>query len=64
MVVHHVKVDDVGAGGDDIAHFLAQAGEVGGQDAGCDAVLGHGRGPQWAWRKKDASFYAGRGRSA
>jgi ApaG protein len=35
-------VDDVGAGGNDIAHFLAQAGEVCGQDAGSDAVGGHG----------------------
>ena len=37
VVVHHVEVDPVGAGGDDVAHFLAQAGEVGGQDAGSDA---------------------------
>jgi hypothetical protein len=42
MVVHHVKVDDVGAGGDDIAHFLAKAGEIGGQDAGGDAEGSHG----------------------
>jgi hypothetical protein len=27
MVVHHVEVDPVGAGGDDVAHLLAQAGE-------------------------------------
>src|SRR5690606_15083410 len=40
MVVHHVEVNDVGAGGDDIAYFLAQAGKVGGQNAGSDAV-GH-----------------------
>jgi hypothetical protein len=44
MVVHHVEVDDVGAGGDDIAHFLAKAGEIGGQDAGGDAESGHGKG--------------------
>jgi len=27
MVVHHVEVDDVGAGLDDVADFLAQAGQ-------------------------------------
>ena len=38
MVVHHVEVDEVGAGGDDVAHLLAQAREIGGQDAGRDAI--------------------------
>ena len=37
MVVHHVEVDPVGAGGDHVAHLLAQAGEVGGEDGGGDA---------------------------
>ena len=32
MPVHHVDVDPVGAGGVDRAHFLAELGEVGGQD--------------------------------
>ena len=42
MVVHHVEVDNVGAGGDDVAHFFTEAGEIGGQDAGSDAEGGHG----------------------
>ncbi|KAG1388354.1 hypothetical protein G6F58_013510 [Rhizopus delemar] len=37
VVVHHVHVDPVRAGGDDVADFLAQAGEVSRQDAGGDA---------------------------
>ncbi|MNN86455.1 hypothetical protein D3C81_2038790 [compost metagenome] len=43
MVVHHVEVDPVGAGLGHAADFLAQAGEVGGQDGGGDAEggLGH-----------------------
>ncbi len=41
MVVHHIKVDHVGAGSDDITDFLPQAGEIGGQDAGSDAVSCH-----------------------
>ena len=32
MAVHHVDMDPVGAGGVDRAHFLAQLGEIGGQD--------------------------------
>ncbi len=39
MVVHHVEVDPVGAGGDDVGHFLAQPGEIGGQNARCDDVI-------------------------
>jgi hypothetical protein len=42
MVVHHVKVDHVGACRYDVAYFFTQAGEVGGQDAGSDAESGHG----------------------
>ena len=37
MVVHHVEVDPVGAGGDDVAHLVAEAREIGGQDARGDA---------------------------
>jgi hypothetical protein len=44
MVVHHVEVNPVGAGGDDIANFLAEPGEVGRQNAGGDAKLRHGGG--------------------
>jgi hypothetical protein len=40
MVVHHVEVDPVGAGGDDRAHLLAEAREIGAEDAGCDAHRG------------------------
>ena len=41
MVVHHVEVDQVGAGVDHRAHFLAQPREVGGQERRRDA---EGRG--------------------
>ncbi len=33
MVVHHVEMDPVGAGGDDGLHLVAETGEVGGKDA-------------------------------
>ena len=36
MAVHHVDVDPVGAGLVDRAHFLAEPGEVGGEDRGGD----------------------------
>jgi len=42
MVVHHVEVNNVGAGSDDIADFFAQTGEIGGQDTGGDTVVRHG----------------------
>jgi hypothetical protein len=29
MVIHHVEMDNVGAGGNDIAHFFTQAGKIG-----------------------------------
>ena len=32
MAVHDVEVDPVGAGGDDIAHFLSELGVVGGEN--------------------------------
>ena len=38
VVVHHVEMDQVGAGGDDGAHFFAEPREVGGQERGRDAV--------------------------
>ena len=37
VVVHHVEMHQVGAGGLDGAHLLAQAGKVGGQDGRGDA---------------------------
>ena len=37
MVVHHVEMDPVGASGNDIAHFFAQAGKVGREDGGGDS---------------------------
>lgn len=37
VVIHHIEVDQVGASGLDGAHFLAQAGEIGRQEAWCDA---------------------------
>ena len=43
MVVHHVEMQQVGAGGDDGAHFLAKAREIGGQQRRSDA-RGHDAG--------------------
>ena len=40
MVVHDVEVNPVGASGDDVADLLAEAGKIGGQQAGGDAVHG------------------------
>jgi hypothetical protein len=37
-------VNDVGAGGDDVADLFTQTGEIGGQNAGSDAECGHGFG--------------------
>ena len=37
MVVHHVEVDPVGAGGHDV-RTSSQAGEVGGKDGRSDSV--------------------------
>ena len=42
MAVHHVDVDPVGAGRVDRAHFLAEPGEIGGQDRRGDERRGHG----------------------
>jgi hypothetical protein len=41
MVVHDVKVNHVGASGDNIAHFFTKAGEIGRENAGGDTVCGH-----------------------
>src|SRR5690606_4145535 len=38
VVVHHVKVDPVRASVNDAAHFVTQAGEIGGQNRGGDTV--------------------------
>jgi hypothetical protein len=42
MAVHHVDVDPVRAGLVDRMHFLAELGEVGGEDGGSDQRSGHG----------------------
>jgi ApaG protein len=42
MIVHHVEVDQVGASGDHRAHFLAEPGEIGGENRRCDLDLAHG----------------------
>lgn len=44
VVVHHVKVNPVGTGGNHVAHLLAQAGKVGGQNGWGNAVGGGGGG--------------------
>ena len=38
MIVHHIEMDQVCTRRDDVIHFLAQAREVGGQNAGCNAI--------------------------
>ncbi len=51
MVVHHVEVDPVGAGGDDGLHLVAQPGEVGREQAGGDAEgAGHAVARGWVGR--------------
>jgi hypothetical protein len=40
MVVHHVEVNDVGAGSENVIDFLAQLGEIGGEDARSDLIHG------------------------
>jgi hypothetical protein len=43
MVVHHVEMHDVGPGGEDVVDFLAEPGEIGGENArGNPEGLGHG----------------------
>ena len=59
MVVHHVEVQEVGARGDHLAHFLAQAREIGGQERRRNQVSrawvynrsGKYRSPPWRKRE-------------
>ncbi len=46
VIVHHIKVDDVGAGGQHVVDFLAQPCKIGRQDGRCDQVVFHG---YWLW---------------
>ena len=52
MVVHDVEVNPVGAGGQHVAHFFAQAGEVGGEDGRGDEVAGRGHAKQGGLRQR------------
>jgi hypothetical protein len=38
----HIEVDDVGAGGENVIDFLAEAGEVGGQNRRSNGKRLHG----------------------
>ncbi|RFC41309.1 MAG: hypothetical protein DID89_2727546027 [Candidatus Nitrotoga sp. CP45] len=40
MVVHHIEVDNIRAGSDDIGNLFAELGEIGGKNARCDFVHG------------------------
>ncbi len=40
MAVHHVEMKPIGAGGDDIAHFLAEPGEIRGENRWGDDNVG------------------------
>jgi hypothetical protein len=42
MIVHYVEMNDVGPGGDHVPHLFAKSGEIGGKDAGGNAVSRHG----------------------
>ncbi len=42
MVVHHVEVEKVGAGGDHRPHFVAQSREIRGEQRRRDSVIWHG----------------------
>ena len=44
MVVHHVEMNEVGAGVDDLAHFLAETRAIGGQYRGGNAERGRHAG--------------------
>jgi hypothetical protein len=50
VIVHHIEMDDVGTGGNDIFDFIAQASEVGRQDAGGDKVVAHWLDPRFLRR--------------
>ena len=41
MIVHHIEVHDIGAGGENVIDFLAQAGKIGGQDGWGNQVRVH-----------------------
>ncbi len=42
MIVHDIKMDDVGTGGHDVSDFFAKTGKIGGQDTGGDVIFWHG----------------------
>ena len=44
MVVHHIKMDDVGTSGNDVADFFTQAGKVSGKQARCQFKVGQCHG--------------------
>ncbi len=50
MIVHHVEMDAVGAGGEHGSHLLAESREVGGEDGGGDPGGGHGTSLRGATR--------------
>mgnify|MGYP002139184355 CR=1 FL=1 len=60
VVVHHVEVDDVGAGGEDLVDFLTQAGEIGGEDRRSDGEGLHG-GLRRESERRDCSLSRGAG---
>ena len=59
MVVHHVEVDQVGAGVDHRAHFLAEAREIGGQERRRDAIGAHASGTIIAENAQRAKHHGG-----
>src|SRR6266404_4945543 len=63
VIVHDVEVNPVGARGHDATHFLAQTGEVGGQDRWSDQVHGANLVALMTCRSRRARLRAGRWRS-
>ena len=58
MVVHHVEMDPISAGGEHRVDLGSQASEVGGQDGGCDDGLLHRIGSsRLSLQKMGATLY-------
>ena len=41
VIVHHVEMDDIRAGGEHVLHFLAQPGEIRGQNGRGKSIVSH-----------------------
>jgi hypothetical protein len=48
MVIHHVKMDEIGSGSDNGCNFIAQFGKVCGKNTWSNAIISHGQLPLWS----------------